>query len=147
MAKPISQRGFEISKGNPNRYSVSYSIDEKGSEKICVSKALSDKKHRSSVFITLDEEKIKYLSYSTSQFNDSDDMEGEEWKIKAKQAMAIYYEVKRILNVDEELKNYHPRFSNKSEISPFTVLGLDSISQLESFVKEKDSKKNESSDK
>lgn len=134
MAKPIAQRGFSISKGD-NRYSISYQIDEQGLEKIQVIRAQFNDKLRGSVFIDLDEGKIKSLSYYTSQFMDLDDMEGEEWKIKSKQAMAIYAEVKKILNVDEELKNYSPRFSCESEITPFSVLGLEDISQLESFVR------------
>lgn len=140
MPKPISQRGFEMSKGNYNRCRIKYCIDERGLEDIYVSKALFDKKYESSVLITLDEGEIKSLSYSTSQFSKLEDMEGEGWKIKAKQAMAIYHEVKRILNVDEELKNYRPRFSHESEISPFNILGLDDISQLESFIEEKNLK-------
>ena len=141
MPKPINQRGFKISKGDFNRYQITYDIDEEGLENVCVYRASFNEKLESSVSITFDEGKIKYLRYKTSQFIDSDDMKGEEWKIKAKQALAIYHEVKRILNVDEELKKYSPRFSHKSEISPFNILGLDDVSQLEFFVEEKKHKK------
>jgi len=136
MPKPISQRGFEVSKGNIDRVYISYAIDETGLECISVYKNLSHKKLQSRVSMTLDEGNIKYLLYDTPQFKDSDSMEGEEWKIKSKQAMEIYHEVKRILNVDKKLKNYHPRFSHESEFSPFNVLGLEDASQLESWVEE-----------
>jgi len=137
MPKPISQRGFEISKGNYDRYQVNYSINQEGLEVVSVNRGGFSSKHHSSVSIILDEGEIKYLRYSTSQFKDSDNMEGEEWKIKSKQATCLYHEVKKILNVDEELKKYCPRFSHESEITPFNILEIEEISQLESFVNEK----------
>ncbi len=135
MPKPISQRGFRISKGD-SRYSISYRIDKRGLEIVSVYKGLYTSKLESSVYMSVDEGEIKYLSYETSQFEDSDVMGGEEWKIKSKQAMEIYHEVKKILNVDEELKNYHPRFSHESEITPFNILGIDDVSKLESLIEE-----------
>jgi len=136
MPKPISQRGFEISKGNYDRCQVHYSINQEGLEVVSVNRGGFSSKHHSSVSMILDEGEIKYLTYSTSQFKDSDQMEGEGWKLKSKQAQAIYTEIRKILNVNEELEKYSPRFSHESEITPFNILGLDNISQLEGFVNE-----------
>lgn len=143
MPKPINQRGFEVSKGKFNKTHISYSINENGLECISVCRNLLNEKLESKVFIEFDEGEIKYLSYNTSQFRDSEDMEGEGWKIKSKQAMAIYHEVKKILNVDEELKKYSPRFSSESEFSPFNVLDIENASDIEPLLEEKKDRKEE----
>ena len=58
MPKPISQRGFEISKGEYDRYYISYSIDREGLEDISVRRG-----NGGFVSITADDGDIKNISF------------------------------------------------------------------------------------
>ncbi len=139
MPKPIGQRGFSINKGDLNKFWIDYTINEKGLESILLLKGVCGCDMR--IYMEADDGKIKVLDYGSSQIPSriiEDRGYGEEWKFKEeiKQALEIYREVKRILNVDEELEKYCPRFSHESEINPFNILGIDDISQLESLLDE-----------
>lgn len=219
MPKPISQRGFKISKGEYDRYLISYEIDNEGLENVFVHRGggetASITVDGGTVSITVDNGVVKNLGYSCQQFKDFCNFKNEidnlkkysesfnedslsesveldkpitiealEEKLRAiseeyidsyqvpdfinsmyeyifsghsrpsnppknvqerildiegkfKQASAIYHEVKRILNVDEELKNYHPRFSHESELNLYNILGIDDVSQIKPFIEEK----------
>lgn len=143
MPKIISQRGFKISKGDIDRYYISYSIDKEGLENISVHKDFNNY-----VSITSDGEDIKSISFQSPQLSKYISISPEEIKelfggkkspdelIKEEleQALAIYHEVRRILNVDEKLKDYLPRFSHESEFNLYNILGIDDVSQLESLI-------------
>jgi len=134
MPKPISERGFEVSKGNANRCRIMYKINEEGDEIVYIFKYGSNPSLESSVAIYLEDGQINRYTSSTPQFNNYQHTEGEEWETDSEQALALYHEVKKILNVEEELKNYKPRFSNECEITPFNVLGIDSEKDLEGLI-------------
>lgn len=133
---------------------VSYSIDNSGLERISVYKDFNMR-----VSVVSDGENIKSISFETPQLrkdvslgdetlNMLRELEGGEQlceleKENLEQALNIYHEVKKILDVDEKLKDYKPRFSHVSEFSLYNVLGIDDASEIKSLIEkvnEKDSK-------
>jgi hypothetical protein len=139
MPKPITQRGFNIRKGDclsetPGKAMISYEIDNNGLENILLVRGVDEFK----VYIVVDDGEVKSLDYGSSQIPtkmimEKDALQHEE---ELRQAKDIYEEVKRVLNVDEELKKYCPRFSHPSEASLYNILGIDDASQIKSLIEE-----------
>jgi len=138
MPKPITQRGFDVKKYNfkdINGGSMRYYIDADGLERIVISKDIYNE-----IWITSDGERIISFSFNTPQLRrtvyvDSVAVYSDSLRANLEQATKIYYEVKRILEVNEKMKKYRPRFSHESEFNLYNILGIDDISELRSLIK------------
>ena len=143
MPKPIAQRGFEVSRGDfsSNSYYLRYFIDQTGLERIWVKRGIG-----TGISICLDEGEIESISVETPQLSEQiylkrsegQSPQNESEKKNLEQALNVYREVKKILNVDEGIKDYCPRFSHKSEINVYNVLSIDDASQIEALLKKED---------
>jgi len=127
MVFELSYRGFEVSDVINGR-SMQYKIEKDGQEMVFIScgKLMGN---LPSVWIILDEGVPNYINVETKQANlvFSDET-------SKKQAISLYQEVKKLLNVEDRLNSYVPRYSSESEMTPFNVLEIDDASELEKIT-------------
>ncbi len=131
MVKELCYRGFEIV-GGDLECGISYKINKDGIERVSING------NKSSITIWIDDEKVNGISIINEQadeyFNEN---QNSPFPIETnfQQAIEIYRVVKRILDVDNKIKEYVPRFSSESELTLFNILGIEEASQLEKFVR------------
>lgn len=142
MVKEIDLRGF-MTEEKYNGITMRYRIDGNGIEEVF----LNSEDFSFSITINIDNENLKLVYVMTRQYWGSLDIgikfdidinpptSRKNAQINAQQAKAIYQEVKRLLKVEEKIKDYVPRFSSLLEINPYNILGINEVSELESLVK------------
>jgi len=127
MAIELTYRGFEVSNIINDRY-MKYFIDDDGMENVIITKGKT-MHARPRVWIRMDEGTQTYLCVGTKQYDSQPEDESSK-----EQATRLHEEVKKLLDVDIKLKTYVPQFSSMSEITPFNVLGIEDISDLEKMT-------------
>lgn len=137
MASPMSQRGFKIGAGKNN--TIEYKIDTNGMEVL----QLFSLERRSCVSIMSDEGNIKLVTINSPEFSVylsideagciTSELPQQAAKRTFEQAKYLYQQGVKMLDVNEKLKEYAPRFSNELEINPFNILGIND-GNLEDFI-------------
>lgn len=137
MVSPIFQRGFKTGAGKNN--TIEYKIGTDGME---VLQLFSLERH-SCVSIASDEGSIKSVAITSPELSVylsidevgciTSELPQQAAKRTFEQAKYIYQQCIKMLNVNEKLKEYAPRFSNELEINPFNVLGIND-GNLEDFI-------------
>jgi len=171
MPKPIHQRGFRVERKIFDRGRITNLINSEGLEVIFIEKDrhnsirissdegnITDFSISTPQFFKLDFDRKLYESFEDEPKYDSEsdleeetdlefdflknsEMPEENIPLNLEQAAKIYQEVKRILNIEEKLKDYIPQFSHISELNLYSALGIDDASELEKYLGEEEDKK------
>jgi len=170
MVKELCYRGFRISRGIENKSRIDYHIDERGLENIVIaivgftSRIIAEDGLVKSVYFSSEQGSI-FLDKETSEIFDDlegayidkdkaeiygslkniiDDTTGKMSKeIKEtnfQQAQKIYEEVRKMFDIDNELKNYVPKFSSPYEMTLYNCIGIDDSSELKKLIEVKNEK-------
>lgn len=124
MVKPIHQRNFSIDKGDLLKTFMSYDIDRKGLECILILN-----KYQARVNIILDDGEVESLTYDDKHIKKDTFNEGEREDLR--NAKKLYEEIKKILNVEEELENYH--YNPPKDESLFSFMNIEDASQIKNY--------------
>jgi len=124
VVKPIHQRNFSIDKGDLLKTFMSYDIDRNGLECILI---LNE--YQARVNIVVDDGEVESLGYGNKYIKK--DTFNEKEKEDLRNAKKLYEEVKKILNVKEELKNYNYNLPEEEGLFPF--MKIKNASQIKNY--------------
>lgn len=147
MVKDICYRGFKIRKESPGK-AIVYEINRGGLEDITIYgedvivKMMVDDGEIKNLLLT-SIQKAVYMDELGEEVYDlldneilNEEMSDETKRINFKQARELYEEVKRLLDVDNTIKEYVPKLSSECEFTIYNILEIDEASDLEKLFEE-----------